>query len=298
MGVMVRLMGGMGNQMFQFAAGYSIAKRCNVPLFLDDSFYLNQSQMPNVTPRDYMLDLFRMDSSRVPVSRRCCTVLPRGCLSGKLLRAIFKRMIPRWYVSEYSHEFNSRISALRPPLYLDGYWQSPKYFHDCEGDLRKIFTSAVEFPEQIDTLAMVIKANPDYVAVSVRRGDYVTNPNAAKLHGALGMNYYQNAMSYVRAVISAPRFKIFTDDNEWAHTAFGNAPDVEIVPEDLFGVRFEQKFELMRSCKHHIIANSSYAWWAAWLRHVPPGLTISPRKWFAGRSKTPEDLIPAGWEKI
>lgn len=298
MGIMVRLMGGMGNQMFQFAAGYGIAKRCNAPLFLDDSFYVNQSRMPSITPREYMLDLFRTDRSRVPVSRRSCTVLPRGRLSGKLLRALLKRVLPRWYVTEYSHEFHAGVPALRPPLYLDGYWQSPKYFQDCEGDLRKIFTSAVEFPEELEALGMMIRADPDNVALSVRRGDYVTNPNAAQLHGALGMSYYQNAMSYVRAVVRAPKFKIFTDDSAWAHASFGGTIDVEIVPENLFGPRFEQKFELMRSCKHHIIANSSYAWWAAWLRHVPPGLTISPRKWFAGRSKAPEDLIPSDWVKI
>ncbi len=284
--------------MFQFSAAYGIARRSNSKLLLDDSFYWKNAKSREVTPREYMLDIFCIEKSKVPVEKCACKILPSGRVSRGLFRIIASTLVPWWYVPERTYNFNGKMLALRSPVYLDGYWQSPKYFVGAEHELRAIFKIKETLSPQLLGVARELETDESCVAVSVRRGDYVTNQNAAKLHGALGVDYYLNAMKQVRGLVKKPKFKIFSDDAVWASEVFGQYQDVQLMHTDLFGERFEGKFELMQSCRHHIIANSSYSWWGAWLRKMSPGVTIAPSRWFLGRNNKQEDLLPSDWIKI
>lgn len=276
--ITVKLIGGLGNQLFQYAAGRSLAEKNGVPLLLDASYYAGQEL------RECCLDRFQISGAIATASDLRAW---RSPLQRLRMRAFGS--LPG-YVKESGTAFQD-ISAVRSPAYLDGYWQSEKYFANIAPIIRREFSLRDPLSPEAARVAADISRDSS-VSLHVRRGDYVTNEKARKNHGLLPLEYYENAIARMSEAVSSPRFFVFSDDIAWARQNLPNASSmtfVEGIPQN-----YEEQ-ALMSMAKHNIIANSTFGWWGAWLNANPNKIVIAPKKWFGDPSRDSSDVAPPSW---
>ncbi|HTV41928.1 MAG TPA: glycosyltransferase [Candidatus Sulfotelmatobacter sp.] len=278
--VVVKLQGGLGNQMFQYAAGLALARRTKSQLILDLSFLLDRSPRPDFTYRDFDLPIFKLAPD--------CHVMRNGAAYKKELRC----------VAEKHFHFDPEIERLGANVYLDGYWQSPRYFESALDEVRQSFEFVSEIGPEARAVLTAIQ-NCESVCLNVRRADFISNPRTRAIHGLCGEAYFQAAVRRIAGKIKSPHFFIFSDDIEWCRRAnlVGNMP-CTFVPHNLAGPRFATYLQLMKSCKHFILPNSTFGWWAAFLNESRNKIVIVPKPWFSDPNINTADLIPAGWETL
>jgi hypothetical protein len=290
--VTVRLFGGIGNQMFQYAAARRLAVVRGVALRLDLSAFGGEEKL-----RQFELHCFRVageilaagtETSR-PKSRVVRLVHSR--LMGKL-RSHYRGV----YIKERSFHFDPEILNLQDNVYLDGYWQSEKYFKDIEATIRQDF----KFTSDPGQLTMELAARiteSESVSLHIRRGDYVTNRKTNEVHGTCSLDYYGRTTERLASRVRNPHFYVFSDDSQWS------ADHLKLPWPTTFvagngGERAYEDMRLMSLCKHHIIANSSFSWWGAWLSENPGKIVYAPARWFAGNKADTKDLLPETWRRI
>lgn len=286
--VISKIVGGLGNQMFQYAAGRSLALANNCQLKLDISFYKNYGF------RAYELELFNINAEIASAAE----VSQLVGMQPRLAKYLHKRLgvSKSTYFPERDFSFDSQFFGIKLPIYLDGYWQSPKYFSSVAdqvgGELTPIEPLAGQNLEVADQMAQV-----NSISIHVRRGDYLTNQATNKVHGFVGVDYYKRAIHFILREIEVPYFFVFSDDLAWAKKNLGLVENVIFVDHNT-GERSYEDMRLMSLCQHHIIANSSFSWWGAWLSSKPNKVVIAPKKWFATSSNSTRDLLPTGWVTI
>jgi hypothetical protein len=200
----------------------------------------------------------------------------------------------RWHF-ESGITYDPGLRALHAPVYLVGYWQSECYFTDISDRLRADFTLKQDGSGANARLLKLALAG-NSVGLHVRRGDFVTLSDAAQVHGLCSIEYYRRAIDIVRSRFSDCQFLVFSDDPEWARAELPPDPSaVFVTGNDLCP---EQDLALMSACKHHIIANSSFSWWAAWLGYSPEQLVIAPDPWYASPKLDARDLAISRWQYI
>ncbi len=290
--IIVKLIGGLGNQMFQYAVGRHLAIRNESILKLDISGF------KNYTLRNYDLNHFDIQENIATLEDLSRVLFPSGKPIHKIekyLKMKFANVQKIQYIKEQDINFHPAILSLGDNTYLDGYWQSEKYFSDIEDVIRKEFTVKSK-PDPINESYLGEIRDCESVSVHVRRGDYVSNPTTAQVHGFLGLGYYQKALSIILENTDRPHFFVFSDDLEWAE---GNIKtDAPITYVKYNGAKNYEDLRLMSACKHHIIANSSFSWWGAWLSPDREKIVIAPRRWFKSDRLNARDLIPESWHKI
>jgi hypothetical protein len=200
-------------------------------------------------------------------------------------------------VAERGFSYDPAVAALRPPVALYGNWQSERYFADIAGTIRADFTLAEPLDAIRQQLANEIAATPRSVSVHVRRGDYVTNPTANAYHGTCEPAWYAAAKARLEESLAGARYIVFSDDVAWARANLPDFADALFVEPAADG-RDERDMHLMSLCRYHIIANSSFSWWGAWLDPRPDKRVIAPARWFAGAAHDTRDLIPTAWERL
>jgi hypothetical protein len=199
-------------------------------------------------------------------------------------------------VRERHFHFDPEILQLRGSFHLDGYWQSEKYFADAEEAIRKDFSFREAADPANAALAAQIQA-VQAVSVHVRRGDYVSNRVIGLRHGSSTLDYYQAALEVVQGRVVEPHYFVFSDEPQWAKDNLkiaGPAVYVEHNGPD-HGCR---DLQLMALCRHHVIANSSFSWWGAWLAQHAGQTVIAPKAWFNSADTRTDDLIPQGWLRL
>lgn len=265
--------------MFQYAAGRTLALRHDVLLYLDKGSY---------EPRQAAM--YGLDGLRVRALPATADMIPRPGFLGK----VFNRLAPasmRSVFREAHFHFDPAFFSVKPPVYLKGYWQSWKYFEPVEDVIREDFAFSIGFDEKIREKAERLR-NSNSVAMHFRRGDY-TSSAAATYHGICGPEYYQRAAERYPGAT----FYIFTNDPTWVKDNLPGGIDYEILSGSLSSTQYEDLF-LMSSCRHQIIANSSYSWWAAWLNRHEGKRVTAPRRWFLAEGLSADDLVPESWERI
>ncbi|WP_316832730.1 alpha-1,2-fucosyltransferase [Pedobacter aquatilis] len=274
--VIVKLQGGLGNQMFQYATAKAIGSKS---LYFDVDFLnANRVSDENFTKRE--LELFIFENINLKITRRFLKYLIR-----KKLIFLSKSI----YQSE-KNEFINLKSNKSFSLYLDGYFQNEVYFADIREQLLHDF----RFPELSESnkiIADKIKADNNAVAVHIRRGDYL-KPAISAYHGILPLNYYEQAKSEIENKVNHPTYYVFSDDIEWCKA------NLSLIPATFVSNANSKNWEdmyLMHLCRHNIIANSSYSWWSAWLNRNPDKIVIAPKKWFVHNST---EIVPLGWIKL
>ncbi len=294
--IIVNLSGGLGNQMFQYALGRVLAETNNDNLKLDTSSF--DLFNPVDTLRSFELDIFQAETliaSRSEVMR-LSDPNPLICTLNRILR-MGVNPYPKGYIRENnSHVFQNNIFKNKGDMFLVGFWQSEKYFKSYSELIRKEFSFRKK-PNSRNRLLLKDINNSESVSIHVRRGDYVTNSNANKFHGTCSIDYYQKAIAQISTKCKNPKYYIFSDDISWCKK------NLKIRSSKLYvdhnkGENSWEDMRLMSMCKHNIIANSSFSWWAAWLNNNPNKTVIAPKNWFRNKSINTEDLIPTTWIKL
>ncbi|MBN1585116.1 alpha-1,2-fucosyltransferase [Candidatus Uhrbacteria bacterium] len=295
----VRLKGGLGNQLFQYAAGRAIAVRNGSGLKLDITGYGDQAGL--ATPRTFALAPFVIQAgfaNRDEIGGFIGKVSGWKGLVGRLWRKLRRKDtgVLEKVVSESGFGFDPEILGKRGDLYLDGFWQSEKYFSDIAETIRREFTLKKEGELLNTEIARRIGGKSGSVSLHVRRGDYVTDPNTNAYHGTCSPEYYGEAIGLIAEKVSNPHFFVFSDDIEWVKANIGIDYPVTYVSGE--GRPDYEELRLMSYCRHNIIANSSFSWWGAWLNPNPDKIVIAPKRWFSGASQDTGDLIPESWIRI
>lgn len=278
--IISRLIGGLGNQMFQYAAGRQIAITNNTQLKLDITGYDHQA---GITPREYGLGVFNIQAP------------PAG--KSEIWRYRLTMTILRHHKIQQKDVHNTRqFLALPDHSYLEGYWGSEKYFKNIADIIRQDFTFKSEPDWENKKLIEKIK-NSTSISIHIRRGDYVLDKKTHQFHGVCSLKYYQQAIRLITQRVRRPHFFIFSDDPQWAEKHLKLQQPMQVVKHN-YQNNHHEDMRLMTYCHHHIIANSSFGWWGAWLNSGPDKIVIAPKKWFRDPSINTKDLIPRSWIKI
>ncbi len=289
--VIVRLMGGLGNQMFQYAAGRAVAHRNQAPLKLDVAAFERDAA------RSYRLHHFNIEASIVAPDD--VVRFTKQDLWSRILRRVERHLLPpsrrSMFVQRFDH-FDPDILRLGGSVYLRGYWQSEKYFKDIEHIIRQDFTFRHAPDAENQGLARII-ANANSVSLHIRRGDYVSNPRFFRKFGVCSLEYYQSAAAKVAEKVNDPHLFVFSDDIDWARDNLRLQYPLTLVAHNDADKDYED-LRLMSLCRHHIIANSSFSWWGAWLCTNPVKIVIAPKRWSNVPSWDTRDLIPDSWQRI
>lgn len=271
--IIVRLYGGLGNQLFQYAAGRRLSVLHGTILKMDTSQLC-------LIGRSYNLSPFSIQGN-------FATPQEVAALTGNSI-SYFKE-------PSFDLSYKENILKTRRDVYLEGYWQSERYFADISQLILREFRQ--KDPLDLNTQKSAEKIQQsESVSLHFRRGDYVENPKVRSLLGNLGMKYYEKCIQLVGERIEHPQFFVFSDDIDWVAENLHIGYPMTFVTHN--GSKNYDDLRLMSMCKHNIVANSSFSWWGAWLNSNPGKLVLAPSRWFADPRFNTCDLVPNGWIKV
>lgn len=273
--VVVHIMGGLGNQMFQYAAGRRLAYKRKAELKLD------LSEMEEYALHKYSLQHLSIKAEVAEPSEFADLAKKKPFYMKKT------------FIRERRPTFEPRILFKVPPVYLKGYWGSEKYFKDVAPLIRSEFEVSTPPSQENARMLSEINQAANPVALHIRRGDYVGN----KFHVSQPLEYYKAAAAGIHGEAEDARFYIFSDDPDWVRDNLKLPYDVVYLTQNDSDHNYED-LRLMRFCRHFIIANSTFSWWGAWLSERKGKIVYAPRKWFHDSSYDTRDLIPVDWRQI
>jgi len=291
--VTIRLKAGMGNQMFQYAFGLRMARALGVDLRIDLSLLLDRARGENHVYRDYDLAIFQVPDDFT--------------ISPNILRVLYKtksskvcKLTRKWVElgKKYLKEPHFQVSKVildnpQDNTIYEGWWQSEQYFSDIAAEIREVFTFIHPILEESKELLKQIK-NTNSICLNVRRTDFLITANL----NTTNQDYFLKAAHKMAAAIENPHFFIFSDDVKWCAENLNLPYPTTLVDHSHKGTKFGNYMQLIKACKHFIIPNSSFAWWAVWLNENENKKVIAPAKWFNEGEYDTSDLVPSSWERI
>jgi hypothetical protein len=276
--VISQIKAGFGNQLFQYAAGYSAAKKIGAEFKLDISFFENN-------------DEFTFKLENLNIDYTCANKNEINELKSETTTSIFFRILKKIgfrnkynkkssIYEEAGFKADKRINLLNHSAYIVGWCNSINYFKENKIDLLELFTSRQAFSVQANYYLEKINSS-NSVSIHIRRGDYITLESFFRV---LPIEYYKNAVDEISKHQNNLKFFIFSNDLDWAKENLNFIYNVEFVDlnynRDYLGKADIEEFFLMKHCKHNIIANSSFSWWPAYLNENDSKVIILPKKWF------------------
>lgn len=288
----VNILGGLGNQMFQYALALALEKHCQ------------GGTVVRINPRafnGYLIhngyELKRIFDVKIPEATvREIAKIAYPFLSYRIWQLC--RLLPKRKTIKYECKnmaYDERVFTNTHDEYLIGYWQTERYFHPFRQDIIKAFTfPRFEIGSQNEALGEELKQKCS-VAVHIRRGDYLKISNTS---GICTIEYYKKAIARIKEFVTPDVFVIFSDDMDWCVEQFGaiiGNTDIRFVNWNK-GKESYRDMQLMSLCKHNIIANSSFSWWGAWLNQNPDKIVIAPSRWM--NSEGWSEIIPEDWITI
>lgn len=290
--IVVKLIGGLGNQMFQYAAGRHLASLRHTDLLIDTSF-LNKNPHGAYTKRELELSVFNIDLKEALPSDIKKFNIENSTKLTRVLQRNLPILFSNLYIAESGNVYQKEFLNFSKNTYLDGFWQSEKYFKSIEAIILKdfIFRNELNF-ENVNWLNKINSC--ESVSLHIRRGDYVSSKNSQEHHGNLSFDYYTKALNLINEKKSNIEVFVFSDDIEWCRQNLKLRQKTFFVDANQKN-NFHLDMLLMSKCKHNIIANSSFSWWAAWLNQYKNKIVIAPSHWFANKSFNTKDLIPSQW---
>jgi hypothetical protein len=297
--IIVKLQGGLGNQMFQYALGKALAFRNHDSLKLDLTFLLDRTPRKNFVFRGYDLSIFPIKREYTLLSKiaRITRIPFLPFAASRFITKLKDRFSLQSFMPERGDGLQGEILKLSGNLYLDGYWQKEGYFKDIEFEIRKDFSFEGSFLPDSEGLAREI-VSTNSICLNVRRGDFVTLPRSIEAHGFIGGEYYRKAVEYMSSKTKISKLFVFSDDMEWCRHNLRFDFPTAFVDHEHAGKKFSQYLRLMSLCKHFIIPNSSFAWWAAWLSQNPDKIVVAPEAWFQNKEISDKDLVPKSWVRM
>jgi Glycosyl transferase family 11 len=272
--IVIKIIGGLGNQMFQYAAAKALSLEKKQQLVIDtttfDNYKLHQFGLKNFATR---LTFYNFISKT----------------RAKLHNFFGNFTVYKEKQFNYNPDFFAQNTS---SIYLEGYFQSERYFKKYENIIRTDFHITEPLKEK--TIALINKMKyENAVSIHIRRGDYLQHA----VHNTDKTEYYSLATQYLETKISNPVYYLFSDDMTWVKNNFKTNFETHYVDFNDASTNYED-LKLMSSCKHNIIANSSFSWWGAWLNSNPDKIVIAPQKWFNDQSRDYSDVLPENWIKL
>jgi hypothetical protein len=268
--------GGLGNQMFQYATAYSVAKKLNTDLVIDLSFMQNRLPIFDFTHREYELDLFDVNA---PVTTFFKNRLMDKYASYPVEKVFMMTKLIKTFREKKSFLFDSSLFDVKDGTYIEGYFNNYKYFEAYEKEIQAIFSIDKLFNSDFSDIEEKIKST-ESVSINIRRGDYVNSKNK-DIYVQLNEAYYLKAINIVREHIKNPHFFVFSyDDPKWFKQALQlEEGEYTYMDRSYTGDHFKTYLRLISLCKHNIISNSTFAFWGAYLNKNPTKIVISPNRW-------------------
>ncbi|MGD1333093.1 alpha-1,2-fucosyltransferase [Vibrio harveyi] len=278
--ITIKLTGGLGNQMFQYATALSLAIKKDTNVTLD----ISEFKVYNL--RNYELDKFNISSN----------VTNNSSIIARIVKKLKARILfKRRYFFEQSLEYTDNLESVGKNAYLDGYFQSELYFLDIKEKLIEEFqlkNDLSSYAVQIES--EITHSNQTTISLHVRRGDYITNSHTNSVHGVCSLSYYHSAIKRLESTFDDVHYYIFSDDIAWVKE---NLPLVNATYIEGDNSRSpHEDIYLMSCCQHNIIANSSFSWWGGWLNTNLDKVVIAPDNWF--KKNIPNNIIPNDWIKL
>ncbi len=299
---------GLGNQMFQYAFGYTAAKKAGLPLALDVSSY--DRQFARDTPRSFTLQNYAITAGIATQEETAKFHTPFRIL----MRRIRNKIRPFANLVFDPREFN-----IKDGQYKEGYWQSAKYFEEYADDIKRQFRLKEPFgPEASAALSEIEESKKQgaiTLLVHVRRGDYVTNAYSVASLGVLDPEYFMNAIRLIRERLvlastkhggqHVPAVHVFfaSEDPAWVKENIKvNMDDIPGTVTSTFisrpGIKDYEELLAMSACDHFVISNSSFSWWSAWLGSNPNKIVVAPKRWKVNPKERTDDVTPPNWLRI
>ena len=314
--IIIKIYEGIGNQMFQYAYARRQSLRYAIPFKVyrvnKPEIDLEQTHWTDFEKRkyrivrrwyendsihrEYMLDQFNIQENRATEIEVYDIINCNGKNVIDYKWNVLKNKILPYYNKSVVREsldscFDKNLLKTKHDCYLEGYYTSELYFQDIAETIKKDFELKAQ-PSDFNKDKMQKMQQCNSVCISIRRGDFVHNPK----HNVCSMDYFKAAIRYLSVKIKDPYFYVFSDDNEWVKNNFTTEYPHEFVSHNF--PQFIEDFRLMQSCKHHIIPNSTFSWWAAWLAEKADSIIIAPEKWLHSNTIDSSKVVPERWIKI
>lgn len=289
--IVVRLKGGLGNQLFQYGFGRALSIMKSSPLVFDKTWYFVNALTRSATPRRLVLDRFRIRDCSIKLMPVKYYLMEKKNRSGQL-----PRMHDMIFISE-NRQNNIDEICRTDNCYFDGYWQKYSHLKSIRNSLIKELVPKASLLS--GNCARLVKetANSGSVAVHFRRGDYATDVRTNNHHGLCSLEYYHSALDYLSRLVAIKRLFIFSDDIDWVKANFLCKLPITYI-DDSLSLSDVEAFWAMSKCKCFVIANSSFSWWAAWLNTDKNKIVIAPKKWLTCDSNEAEGILPDEWIRI
>lgn len=279
--IRVKINGGLGNQLFQYASGYAFARDNQTELIVDISDAL-----------DYKVHSLRLTqlscSARFDENK---SFMDRLLLHRRFIK-MTSTFLPHYYI-EPDLLYNNKLKSIADNKKLIGYFQSELYFNHYREELLKEFSPKNKFSAYQDSVLKLIKGS-NALSIHVRRGDYIANPEANIIHGLCDINYFERAIDFLEEkglVNLNTKIFLFSDDIHWCKENVRFKYDTILINDDFNEPELDMW--LMSNCNNHIISNSTFSWWGAWLNNDINKVVIAPKNWFANGMET--NIQPESW---
>ncbi|MFT5759980.1 MAG: hypothetical protein ACI9LM_004764 [Alteromonadaceae bacterium] len=283
--IIVKITGGLGNQLFQYAIGRALSLKLGCELVLDTSFY------PQQKLRKYELDKFHI-AARLATKIEINKSGAGHHIIARLIRklGLTSLLYPNYIEELESISFVSAIDQCQAGCYLDGYWQNPNYFQKYKDTLCKDFEPIIPISKPAKKWLDKVLTT-DSVSLHVRRGDYIQNAHTNSLHGTCSLEYYCNAIAHMKRQVKTPIFYIFSDDIQWCKDNLSFIDNANFIDNTTSAI---DDLVLMQNCTANIIANSTFSWWGAWLNPRQENL-VAPADWFCSKERNSLEIYPKSW---
>jgi hypothetical protein len=292
--IIIKIFGGLGNQMFQYSFGKALSIMLKRKLIIDKSYFEPQNYPFDLHPYyPYKLDLYNIKDDFAPrmISTYQNIIQKKNIYS--YLNPLFLKYFENVPVFFNKDNFLNDDMKKTKTAFLTGFWQNDvlKEKH------RDIITKSLTLKEISKNSKELLKKIKDSNSVSIhfRKGDYISNPIFKKVYANCDLSYYDSAIKKIKGQVNNPQFYLFTDNQKWLETNFKLKNNMHMIDKSIYD--HEQQF-LFSKCKHSIIANSSFSWWGAWLNDFYNKLVIRPQNWFNDPNRKNDIYFPNKWIKI
>lgn len=279
----VRLMSGLGNQLFQYAAGRRVSEQTRTKLRFDVSFFASE---PN---REYGLGDFRIHAELVDGEGKTQAFMDAVDPERRYAEERYGATFLRQGLDTPAEDL---LATARRNSYLAGYWIGEQFFAPVAGQVRRELRARAT--AAIEAGSALIAEAPQSVAVHVRRGDMVSDPGSAERFGSMPAAYYERAASYIAERCPDCHFFVFSDDPEWCRTL--DLPGPTRVMSG--GTEPFEDLTLISRCDHVVVPNSSFSWWGAWLGETEDSLIVVPARAYRDERPMGDGKFPARWHRV